>query len=418
MLLASVLVGTLRAEPVLKQGARVAIVGDSITEYRGYTRLIELYLTVCVPQFQARCFEFGWSGENAGSFWGRMDRDLPVFKPDVVTLCYGMNDGQYRAFAPDIGAGYDQWMRAIVSKLKSNGVTVVVGGPGVVDSKYFTRNHTPPDAYNENLGQLSAIARKIAGDDGFPFADVHDPMLVAMTNSKAAFGADYAVCPDGVHPLLNGYLVMAYAFLKAMGFDGQIGTITVDLSGRTSATDGHKVLSADKGKIELESTRYPFCFWGDAKSPNGTRSILPYVPFNQELNRFTLVVKNLTTPKARITWGAATSSFTREQLAAGINLAAEFPQNPFNGPFNAVADQISGKQVFERFMIIDALAKCPDMLAAAQYRNDPRMPNIPEIKDAIEAFRQKLIASHEKLAQGVAAAFQPVKHTLVIQPGE
>src|SRR6266542_708103 len=89
---------------------------------------------------------------------------------------------------------------------------------------------------------------------------------------------------DGVHPGPNGHLLMAYAFLKAMGVDGQIGSITVDLRGKAASSEGHKIVGEETGKVEIESSRYPFCFSGDEKSPKGTRSILPYVPFNADLN--------------------------------------------------------------------------------------------------------------------------------------
>ena len=91
------------------------------------------------------------------------------------------------------------------------------------------------------------------------FANVHNAMFDAMPKAKAALGDDYPVCGgDGFHPGPNGQLLMAYAFLKALGVDGEIGTITVDAKGMTTATDGHKVLSSGAGKAELESTRWPF----------------------------------------------------------------------------------------------------------------------------------------------------------------
>ena len=139
-------------------------------------------------------------------------------------------------------------------------------------------------------------------------------------------GKEYQVCGhDGVHPGPNGHLVIAYAFLKAMGLDGKIGTINVDMNGATTSTAGHKILSASSGIISIESTRYPFCFI-DTRS----RSILPFIPFNQDLNRYTLIVSNLPTETAEIKWGEVSKIFTKEQLEAGINLAAEFLDNPFS----------------------------------------------------------------------------------------
>jgi hypothetical protein len=39
---------------LLKRGDRLAICGDSITEQKMYSRLIEDYLTVCVPELAVR----------------------------------------------------------------------------------------------------------------------------------------------------------------------------------------------------------------------------------------------------------------------------------------------------------------------------------------------------------------------------
>ena len=68
-------------------------------------------------------------------------------------------------------------------------------------------------------------------EEGVVFANVLDPMIDVMTKAKAKYGHDYHLAGgDGVHPDRNGHLVMAYAFLKALGCDGNIGSITVDLT--------------------------------------------------------------------------------------------------------------------------------------------------------------------------------------------
>src|SRR5439155_3976614 len=122
---------------------------------------------------------------------------------------------------------------------------------------------------------------------------------------KDKYGKEYHLAgADGVHPGHNGHLVMAYAFLKAMGCDGEIGTITADVGGaKAEASEGHKSVSCEKGVIEVESTRYPFCFFGTPSSPDATSGVIEYLPFNQELNRLVLVVKGAEEgQKYRVTW--------------------------------------------------------------------------------------------------------------------
>ena len=122
-----------------------------------------------------------------------------------------------------------------------------------------------------------------------PFADVHGPMLAVMQQAEAKYASAgyHFTLPDGVHPLRNGHLVMAYAFLKALGCDGDIGTITWDAArGEARATAGHAVIAAGPRELTVESTRYPFCFAGDPASPDSTAGVTAFFPFNQDLNRF------------------------------------------------------------------------------------------------------------------------------------
>ena len=48
-----------------------------------------------------------------------------------------------------------------------------------------------------------------------------------------------------------------------------------------------------------------------------------------------------------MTWGATTKEFTAAQLAKGINLAAEFLDNPFVGQFNKVNEAVRTQEAQE-----------------------------------------------------------------------
>ena len=300
-------------------------------------------------------------------------------------------------------------MRRIIDRLTKAGATVVAGSPGVVDTKTFKGGGAAADEYNHNLAALGAIDAKIAAEKGLPFADVHDAMLSAMKKAKAALGDAYLVAGgDGVHPGADGHLVMAYAFLKALGADGKIGAITMDWKGKTSATDGHTVVSNAQGKVELESTRYPFCFTGTEKDPGGTASILPFVPFNDDLNRFILVVTNLPGENATVKWGSASKTFTRERLAKGVNLAAEYQDNPFSKPFQNVLGAIGRKQTYETLMIKGIITQWRGL--EREFAEDADM------KKAMEAFRARLVAHDDDYADQARKALTPVRHTIEILP--
>ena len=63
---------------VLKQGDRLAIIGDSITEQKQYSRIMETYLTVCMPELEITARQYGWGGETAPGFLSRMTNDLSL----------------------------------------------------------------------------------------------------------------------------------------------------------------------------------------------------------------------------------------------------------------------------------------------------------------------------------------------------
>jgi len=396
----------------LRKGDRIAIVGDSITEQKKYSRFMELYLLACVPELELTMYQFGWGGERASGFANRMENDMVPWQPTVVTTCYGMNDGCYLPYTAQIGSAYEEGSRRIQSRCKELGIRMVVGGPSPVDTQVW--NKAVPDAdlyYNDNLSQLSGIAKRLAAENGFAYAGLHPLMMKVMQDAKVARGVDYSVCGnhDGVHPDGNGHLVIAYAFLKAMGMDGNIGTITVDMrTGAATATQGHRILSAINGTVEIESARYPFCFYGSETDSSGTRSILPFLPFNHDLNRYMLVVKNLSKRYADVTWGTETKTFSRGVLSVGINLADEFVDNPFSEPFSRLERVVADKQNRETRTIKGIITNIPGLVGDT--------PKDREIEDMAAELKQKLLERNAQDADRVRAAVKPVIHIIQIVP--
>lgn len=393
------------AEPALRPGDLVAVIGDSITEQKLYSIYIEQYLLLCQPAENLMAMQFGWSGERASRLVPRVNNDVLTFKPTVVTTCYGMNDGNYRPVEPSTLDAYRQPMTEAVRKLKAGGVRViVVGSPGVVDPKSFNRPGANADAYNQTLAALRDVAREVAAAEGVLFADVHAVMMDAMTKAKAARGADYLIAPDGVHPFGNGHLAMAYAFLKALGVNGDIGTLTVDYAaGTATGSPGQRVTDYVAGQLSVESTRYPYCFAGKEDGTD-TRAMSAFIPFNDELNRYLLVVKNAPA-RASVTWGSASKEFTSAQLAAGINLAAEFPDNPFVEPFAAATKVMQVQQVSETAGIKNMLN------SIGRWRNE-----MPEGAPHYDALEKLVVTKSEATRSASAAAVKPVSHRLTIKP--
>lgn len=409
LLLASSASLSLRAESILPANARLAVIGDSITEQKLYSKYIETYLLACTGRSDIHVFQFGWSGERAPGFAARLENDLAIFSPNVATTCYGMNDGSYKAYVPEIGAEYEKHMRLIIEGFKKVGVkAMAIGSPGGVDPDYFNRPTVKGDVYNDNLAHLRDIAKKLAEENKQPFANVHDTMMGALAKSKAALGKGYGPFGgDGFHPSAAGQLLMAQAFLKALGLDGEIGTITVDMKGQATATSGHAVKNAAAGSVTLESTKWPFIYDASTTDANSTRSILPFTTFTQDLNRLTLKVTNLGAAKAKVTWGAESKEFTREQLEAGVNLAAEFTKTPFDSAFAGLINAVAQKQAFETTLIKNLVTHMRVIAAEAAEE--------PKVAAALAKLKKKLGDEHSKQDANVRKQIKPVTHTLKIE---
>ncbi|MGE5296156.1 MAG: SGNH/GDSL hydrolase family protein [Solirubrobacterales bacterium] len=385
---------------LLKPGDRLAICGDSITEQKMYSRIMETYLTVCVPQLGVTVRQFGWSGERAPGFLGRMENDVLRFEPTIATTCYGMNDHRYQPYEAAWGQEYRESSAAIVRLFKQHNVRVIQGSAGTVGKMPAWVKQAKGDIedLNHSLAEFRNIGLAVACDEQVGFADVFCPMLVCGFEGKKRFGNDYMIAgKDGVHPGWAGHLVMAYAFLKAMGLNGDIGTITVDLAGdKATASEGHRVLTSESGRVEIESSRYPFCATGPANNDGSLRSGMALVPFNAELNRLTLVIRNAPAKRYTIAWGETSKTYTAEELAAGVNLAADFEANPFSEAFKAVDEAVAKKQSYETRQIKD-LFHGPegqaDMAMTAALTEKARAP----------------------LADAVTKAFAPVRHTIEIK---
>jgi len=390
------------AETQLPPNARVAIIGDSITEQKLYSRFIETYLLGCTGRKDIRCFQFGWGGETAQGFSSRLENDLSVFHPTVATTCYGMNDGRYVPYDPSIGANYEKWMRLVLEGLKKVGVThIVAGSPGAVDTRWFVKSGATADQYNDTLAHLRDIDKKLAAEYHTAFANVHDEMIHAMAAAKAKLGPDYDVGGrDGVHPGANGHLLMAAAFLKGLGLDGNIGDITLDMKGTSAGSEGHAV-TGSHGIAEIESTKLPFYLEPEM------RKITAFCRFNEELNRYTLRVKNLTTAKAKVTWGTEVKEFTKEQLTAGINLAVEFDKSPLDPAFIQLVIAVNAKQAYETPMIKGMITNFRN------FTNDAKAD--PKLAAALHTVKQKMIDKQEKLDAAAHATLVPVKHTIKVE---
>ncbi len=385
---------------LLRKGDRVAICGDSITEQKRYSVILETYLTACLPELEITCRQYGWSGEQAGGFLKRMESDVLRFKPTFATTCYGMNDFRYVPYNDPIAANYRQNLTTMVRTFKQAGTRVLLGSSGIIDTvpNWVKTASGTKEELNLALSKFRNIGIEVAAAEQVAFADLYRPMLLADFHAKKLHGPDFKVAgKDGVHPGWAGQVIMAYSFLKGMGLDGELGTITFDAAtGKATATAGHEVLSAAGGRITLRSNKLPFSPGpGDLKSDDSIRAGLALVPFDDELNRLVLKIAAPAATAYDVTWGESTRTYQAAELLAGVNLAKDFETHPLLPAFKKVWDAVLAKQEYETRQI-KMLVHGPEGAAD---------------REATFALTEKARA---RLAKAVAGAKQPAEHVITI----
>ena len=386
--------------PMLKEGDRLAICGDSITEQKLYSVLLETYLTACLPELDITCRQYGWGGEQAGGFFKRMKSDVLRFQPTIATTCYGMNDFRYVPYDEAIAAEFRKNQTAVVDAFLEAGCQVVLGSSGIIDTVpgWVKSAKGSQQELNLALSRFRNIGVEIATTEGIGFADLYRPMLLADYAAKQQYGPEFKISgKDGVHPGMAGQIIMAYGFLKGLGADGDLGSVTYDeATGKATAANGHQVLTAENGRITVRSTRLPFCAGpGATDKDDSIRAGMALVPFDDELNRFTL---RLSSPKAAsytITWGDQTRTYPAKELETGVNLAKDFDNNPLLPAFQKIRDAVAKKQEYET-------------------RQIKSLVHGPEGAADLEATFALTEKARAPLANAILAAKQPAEHVITV----
>ena len=376
----------------IPQNTRLMVWGDSVTETGNayYPRYIEGYLLACTGRTDIKVFTTGHSGATLSDTESRAS-DLLAFNPTEVIFLYGFNDDSYG----ETSSQWDQTMQSVISMYKAKGITPVVGAPGWTDGN--NGNPSQLTAYQQTLNAYNTVSHSDAASGGAYYSDICDQTHNSLNAALAVYGSSYTI---GEHYTPNGAITVAYEDVKSLGATGTIGNVNVDMTaGTATASTGHTVVSYSNGTVVLDSTTYPFCYNFDPNEYSGTTgiaSMLPYVPFSSDLNRFILTVGNLGAASANVTWGNQTVNFTSAQLAAGVNLTAFYTATPFDATFAQVMAGVVFKEQFENF----------EVKGTSEYYGNDNGGNIDHYMETVQT----------QLDAGVRALLVPVRHSIIIAP--
>ncbi len=218
----------------LKDGDRVVFYGDSITEQRLYTTYAETYVVTRFPQLNVSFVHSGVGGDRVTGGWAgpidqRLTRDVFAYKPAVLTIMLGMNDGSYRAFDDKIFQTYATGYQHILDSVKSAlpGIRLTLIQPSPYDD--VTRPAGFEGGYNAVLVRYGEFIKELAQKQACQAADLNSSVVAVLEKAKAT-DAETAkkIIADRVHPGPGGHLLMAEALLKAWNAPAVVTAVEID----------------------------------------------------------------------------------------------------------------------------------------------------------------------------------------------
>ena len=211
----------------LSPRSRLVMIGDSVTDCdrarpvgdgepealgHGYVAEIAALLMTVYPARSVQVTNMGIGGNTVRDLVARWDADVLALKPDWLSICIGINDVWRQFDLPrmretHVGlAEYERTCDALLQQTRPHLEGLVLLTPYFIEPNRKDQMRRRMDAYGAVVKRL---ARK------------HDAALVDL---QAAFDRvlrhqhPMALAWDRIHPNQTGHMVIARAFLSALGF--------------------------------------------------------------------------------------------------------------------------------------------------------------------------------------------------------
>ena len=327
-----------RDEFALEDGQTVLFLGDSITYGDMYIQYLDAYLYVKYPQWNIKLINRGIPSETcAGTsepthdpprpdVHTRLDRTLKTVKPDVVFICYGMNDGIYRSPNAEVLEKYKAGMTRLVGRVReATKAKVIVLTPPPFDYRPFANKQKPADQaqpdyrfpapdYDRTLASFAKwlITQRTTGLK-VPVIDLHT-ILSEVLKERRYTEDGFHLAGDGIHPGPSGHWLMAQAILEGLH------------AHRVEGSSGTKATSESEGELAWKDEPLPLPF-----DPRIEAGILGLADSHERLLYYRLQIHQLS-PSASYELRVGDEVFgtaTGKELDEGIKLA-NYPDFPLN----------------------------------------------------------------------------------------
>ena len=208
----------------IDSGSTLLFIGDSITDCGrarpvgksgflgdGYVNLVEAWLGANRPEYQLRILNTGISGNRIPDLQERWLRDALDLQPDWLSVMIGINDVALQFSSVE---GFDpvslQTFVDIYRRLLGQTLPVVKGI--ILMTPYFLEIDKK-DTIRRGMDRYGQAVKGLAEEYKTEFVDVQ-----AAFDAYLAHNPVLRISYDLVHPNTIGHMVIARAFLQALGY--------------------------------------------------------------------------------------------------------------------------------------------------------------------------------------------------------
>ena len=207
----------------LSDGSTLLFNGDSITDCgrarpvgerdglgEGYVAFVNGLLTVRQPEKRVRVLNTGVSGNRVIDLQTRWDEDVIALNPNWLSILIGIND-VWRHFDNALNPNqvaidrYEEVYRGLLDRTRPGLDGLVLMTPYFIEPR-------PEDAMRIQMDAYGAVVRRLAADFDAVFVD-----LQAAFDRVLAHRPSQSLAGDRVHPNKTGHMIIAEAFLEALG---------------------------------------------------------------------------------------------------------------------------------------------------------------------------------------------------------
>ncbi len=206
---------------------KLVMIGDSITDAgrarpigeglfdaigKGYVGNVDALLCATYPELGIRITNVGSSGNTVRDLKARWQTDVLDLKPDWLSIMIGTNDVWRQFDMPRqkechvMPEEYERIYEELISQTKPKLKGLILMTPFYIESN-------PQDAMRAQMDRYGAIVKKLATKHDAIFVDTQAAFNATLKHLYAA-----TLAWDRVHPNQIGTMVIARAFLNAIGY--------------------------------------------------------------------------------------------------------------------------------------------------------------------------------------------------------